>query len=124
MFWRGSLKMKKPEDAPSCFRLVVALLATVFLLVACATDGQVVDHSFEFDMRDDNQNAEVLDYRYCTSKILAAGNREENRRQGISRQMASIHGEILRGDSLYVKWRDKSTGQVHEETVDLRQRLP
>jgi len=31
---------------------------------------------------------------------------------------------MLRGDFLYVKWRIKSTGQVYEDTVDLRRRLP
>lgn len=28
------------------------------------------------------------------------------------------------GDYLYVKWRLKETGEVYEDTVDLRQRLP
>ena len=28
------------------------------------------------------------------------------------------------GGSLFVKWRIKSTGAVHEDTVDLRPRLP
>lgn len=31
---------------------------------------------------------------------------------------------MLRGEFLYVKWRLKSTGQVYEDNVDLRQRLP
>lgn len=31
---------------------------------------------------------------------------------------------MLRGDSLYVKWRVKSSGRVYEDTVDLRNRLP
>lgn len=31
---------------------------------------------------------------------------------------------MLRGDFLYVKWRNERTGQVYEDTVDLRQRLP
>jgi len=31
---------------------------------------------------------------------------------------------MLRGDFLYVKWRNKGTGQVYEDNVDLRQRLP
>jgi len=33
-------------------------------------------------------------------------------------------GPIQRGDFLYVKWREKSTGSIYEDTVDLRQRLP
>jgi hypothetical protein len=31
---------------------------------------------------------------------------------------------MLRGDFLYVKWRIDSTGQVYEDTVDLKSRLP
>lgn len=31
---------------------------------------------------------------------------------------------MLVGDSLYVKWRIKATGEVLQETVDLRHRLP
>ncbi len=31
---------------------------------------------------------------------------------------------MLRGDDLYVKWRDKPSGTVFEKTVDLRSRLP
>ena len=31
---------------------------------------------------------------------------------------------MLKGDDLYVKWRIKSTGTIHEDTVDLRNRLP
>jgi hypothetical protein len=31
---------------------------------------------------------------------------------------------MLLGDDLYVKWRIKSTGEIYEDTVDLRNRLP
>jgi hypothetical protein len=31
---------------------------------------------------------------------------------------------MRQGDSLYVKWRLRATGEIHEETVDLRHRLP
>lgn len=31
---------------------------------------------------------------------------------------------MLRGDFLYVKWRLKQTGEVYEDTVDLKSRLP
>ncbi len=31
---------------------------------------------------------------------------------------------MLRGDVLYVKWRNKASGQIYEDTVDLRRRLP
>jgi hypothetical protein len=31
---------------------------------------------------------------------------------------------MLRGDDLYVKWRSRTTGELFEDTVDLRKRLP
>ncbi len=31
---------------------------------------------------------------------------------------------MILGESLYVKWRIKSTGEVFEDTVDLKSRLP
>ena len=37
---------------------------------------------------------------------------------------AAIHGDMLRGDSLYVKWRIKATQVVYEDTVDLKSSLP
>jgi hypothetical protein len=36
----------------------------------------------------------------------------------------SVSGAMLRGDFLYVKWRNVDTYQVYEDTVDLRSRLP
>jgi hypothetical protein len=45
-------------------------------------------------------------------------------KEGRSLQGAGIRGEMRRGDFLYVKWRIKSTGQVYEDIVDLRHRLP
>ncbi len=31
---------------------------------------------------------------------------------------------MLVGESLYVKWRNKNTGQIYEDTVDLKKLLP
>jgi hypothetical protein len=45
-------------------------------------------------------------------------------RQNMVPQATATSGEMSRGDDLYVKWRIKATGQVLEETVDLRSRLP
>jgi hypothetical protein len=43
---------------------------------------------------------------------------------GRSNQATHTHGAISLGDSLYVKWRVRSTGEVFEDTVDLKSRLP
>jgi hypothetical protein len=101
---------------------VIAVICLV--LAACTSEPPVAGHSFEFDMRQDNQDAEVLDYRYGDSKVPMARNPEYLLREGKSIQQTGIHGFMRRGDSLYVKWRNKDTGRVYEDTVDLRDRLP
>ncbi len=99
-------------------------LAIAFALTACAAvPTGVVDHAFGFDMRYGDQDAEVLDYRYGDSKLPVHAP-ESAVRQGKSFTIEGVHGPMLRGESLYVKWRNKRTGQVYEDTVDLRQRLP
>jgi hypothetical protein len=99
--------------------LFIVLLA----LAACASRGDVVRHGFGFDFIDDSPEAVLLDYRYGQSRNpvrnpVAMANRGE------SNQGNGVFGEMLRGDELYVKWRLKETGQVFEDTVDLKSRLP
>jgi len=107
------------EDKTLRALLVVAMLA----LISCATNAEVVDHAFSFDMRYDGQDAEVLDYRYGASKLPVRAP-EAAVSEGKPLYQANVHGPMLRGDSLYVKWRDKASGKVYEDTVDLRHRLP
>ena len=109
----------KSEDKTLRALLIVAMLA----LISCATNAEVVDHAFSFDMRDDGQDAEVLDYRYGASKLPVRAP-EAAVSEGRPLYQTNVHGPMLRGDSLYVKWRDKSSGKVYEDTVDLRHRLP
>jgi hypothetical protein len=102
---------------------VFLLLAATLELVACAADSRIVDHSFGFDMRRDNQDAVVLDYRYGDSKLPVRAP-EEAVKRGQAFHFNAVTGPMLRGEYLYVKWRIKSTEQVYEDTVDLRNRLP
>lgn len=99
-----------------------ALLALV-ALAACAVRPEVVDHSFGFDTLKDGQDAEVIDYRYGRSRLPVRAP-EWAVKEGKTFTFNSVSGPMLRGDFLYVKWRLKSTGQVYEDNVDLRQRLP
>ena len=104
------------------------IMQTVFLiallaLAGCASRGDVVRHGFGFDFISDSPDAVLLDYRYGQSRNpvrnpVAMANRGE------SNQGNGVFGAMLRGDDLYVKWRLKETGQVFEETVDLKSRLP
>ncbi len=102
--------------------LVAAMTgAALVLLSACTTHPPQVQHSFQFDARKDSPGIEILDYRYGTSFY---GRTDPAWQERGAAQGTSIHGAIRRGDDLYVKWRIKETGQVFEETVDLRRRMP
>ena len=105
-------------------RFVCVVMVALVAIVGCASNTRVIEHAFSFDMRGDGQDAEVLDYRYGESSVPIVSNSDSLRAQGISPQSANVMGPIQRGDFLYVKWREKSTGSIYEDTVDLRQRLP
>ncbi len=104
---------------------IVALLAMIGGLGACATaQSREVFHGLHFDAFADGQNIEILAHRYGskenpiiinpTPADIAFGPRQ---RQGSS-------GGYRIGDELYVKWRDKATNKVYEETFILKGKLP
>jgi hypothetical protein len=97
--------------------IVIALL-----LSACATN--IVQHTFQFNAGLDSPDAEVLDFRYGQSKQPGVRPPEWAYKVNKIPQGAATGGEMLKGDELYVKWRLRSTGQVFEDTVDLRRRFP
>lgn len=101
------------------------LIATLALisLAGCAANPNLVSHSFGFDTRKDAQDAVVLDYRYGDSR-LPLRPPEWAIKAGRTFTFENIHGPMLKGDFLYVKWRSMTTGRIHEDTVDLRHRLP
>jgi hypothetical protein len=102
-------------------RLVRGILISFLFaaLTACAVG--LVKHSFGFDVVSDSPGITVLNYQYGNSQLSAtrADISKEQPRAG-----ASVNGEMLRGDFLYVKWRVESTRKVYEDTVDLKTRLP
>jgi hypothetical protein len=100
------------------------LYGAVALCVGCAHSANVVDHSFGFNALQDSPDAEVMDFRYGSSKQPGARNEHLERAQGKSAQASGVTGPMVRGDDLYVKWKLKSTGQIYEDTVDLRKHLP
>lgn len=101
-----------------------AVLAACIALASCATGSMLVEHGFNFDARQDRPEVEVLDYRYGDSRQPGARANPARVAEGRIAQQWGVYGAMLRGDSLYVKWRIKATGKVHEDTVDLRSRLP
>lgn len=110
--------------APGIVVKWLLLMAALLAFAAAAADPDKVDHAFGFDMRrDKQQEVEVLDYRYGES-AAALRAPPADVAAGKTFVFEGVRGPMPRGESLYVKWRLKSTGQVFEDTVDLRRRLP
>lgn len=98
--------------------LVACMFAT---LTACASG--LVNHAFSFDVIADSPGIQVLDYRYGDSSISAT-RADTSRPWPNGYGGTNVNGDMLRGDTLYVKWRIKSSGKVYEDTVDLKSLLP
>jgi hypothetical protein len=96
-------------------------------LCACATQSeaapQIVDHAFTFDARVDSPDTLILQFKYGVG-----GSPQTQgpfwKDEDVVRQGTNINGYMPLGDSLYVKWRIKSTGQVYEDSVNLKGLLP
>lgn len=96
-----------------------------FALQSCAWGGQTkMVHSFDFNMGQDSPDAEVLDYQYGNSRQYGTYANKARVQRGEVFPQHSISGVMPRGEFLYVKWRIKQSGEVHEDRVDLTTRLP
>ena len=98
-------------------------LLCALLITACAaqqpTGPQMVDHAFGFDARVDSKDSEVLAYRYGPGNTPQT--REPFWRDQIgSSQSSNTNGVMPLGETLYVKWRTKSTNEVFEDLVNLK----
>jgi hypothetical protein len=107
---------------------LIALLAMFCTLMGACATGQIgtgrAFHSLNFDWRYHTPGTEILDYKYGNSgeyglqanpKEVAAGKRIS----GIN-----ITGNLPVGEFFYVKWQNKTTGEVFEDRVDLKSRVP
>lgn len=95
-----------------------------FSLTACATGGNMVHHSFGFDTNEDSPDIEVLDYQYGDGTVFGTHADKERIMLGQVFPAGNISGNIPRGDTLYVKWRDKHSHHIYEDKVDLKNRMP
>lgn len=102
----------------------VCLLASAMALAACASGPKIVDHAFGFDSVQDSPSYEILAYRYGDGQTFKTSSDGAIQQFGHSPQVSNINGPMPLGDSLYVKWRNKSTEQVFEKTVNLKPLLP
>ena len=106
------------------------LIAIVLLnLSACAMGPVMVNHTFSFDTIGNSPDGkhpevEVIDYQYGASRQFATLANREMVTLGMPFKGGHISGLIQRGEFLYVKWRVLATGDVFEDRVDLRERLP
>jgi hypothetical protein len=103
---------------------VVAILAVALGITSCATAGGVAHYSVEFDALRDSPEVEILNYQYGDQQKTFFSPERERIKLGQIFKSGNLTGFLPRGDFLYVKWRIKSTGEVLEDRVDLRNRLP
>lgn len=109
----------------------LVVLAVTLTLGACATGAQQVSHDFSFDGQYDGwaKTIDLLEYSYG-DKYFATRNSLTNRDDSLYKGESSlgarkgVNGPMPVGDFMYVKWRIKATGEVLEDRVDLRDRLP
>ena len=101
------------------------LVLTLGILAGAQANAQVIDHAFAFDSAKDGQNVDVLDYQYGNSKNVGTRAPRWAVEEGRAIGFENSQGPMLKGEFLFVKWRDKSTGNLFEVKVaDLSERLP
>lgn len=105
-------------------RLWVLLMVSLVMSTqpACSED-RVVFHGLDYNFAVNSPGVELLDCLY--GEMLGKHTRQEVE-SGRARRGECFNGAgtMLLGDFLYVKWRDEATGQVYEDRVDLKSRLP
>lgn len=103
---------------------IILALGLAGVLSACATGPRIVNHGFQFSVSSDSPDVELLNYRYGNSGIAGTRAPDWALQQGKIGQSMGSFGDMPVGDTLYAKWRVKATGEVFEDTVDLKNRLP
>ncbi len=114
------------------FKLIfgwVFFLLIQIALTACATGQPMYFHSFSFDARTDapqygRPEVEIIDYEYGNSHQFRTTPSKVEREMNPYFYTGGLAGMMPRGEYLYVKWRVKATGEVYEDKVDLKHRLP
>lgn len=98
-------------------------LSMLVLMTACATGPKVVSHSFNYDGFSDKwaDKVELLAYSYGDQYPKLKDKAPTGSTLGAQ---GNVNGPIPVGEFLYVQWRVKATGEVLEQRVDLRDRLP
>lgn len=103
---------------------IVSWLLIIVALAACVSRPRLVYHTFGFDVLADSPHAELLDYRYGTLMQPVIKPPDWMLRSGGMRQQGGFSGEMIVADTLYAKWKIRTTGEVVEDTVNLKGKLP
>ena len=108
------------------FLLPTIFIISLLILAGCAAIvGSGVSCGFSFDMRYDDQHAAVLDYLLMGEKTAIIGaSKPPYVDKNHKSYFENIGYQYDRPRSLYLKWQDELTGNIHENTIDLRQSLP
>lgn len=111
--------------------ILVGVLMTLAFATACATKVAEPWHNFTFDGQKDKWHPghELLEYSYGDGYRMVRNSIFAPRSpvfEGLSSLPPStgVSGPMPVGEFLAAKWRIKATGEVVEDRVDLRQRLP
>ncbi len=92
-------------------------------LAGCASGPKLVPHAFSFNGWNDGwaNQVDLLEFSYGDQYRETRAQSTDGRSVGSS---TGVNGPMPVGEFLHVKWRIKATGEVLEDRVDLRGRLP
>lgn len=100
------------------------------LLTACASGPKLVSHAFSFNGLNDKwaESVDLLAYAYGDGYHKVRDDLSDPRASLFVGKPSlpgnSVNGPMPLGEFLYAKWRLKTSGEVREQRVDLRGRLP
>ena len=111
------------------------LLCSAVGLMLCAlqvgaaeekSGARMVNHGFSFGGLGVRENVgiEIMNFQYGASKAEGTYVDDASLTAGRVRQGGIVMGGMPVGDFLYVKWRILATGEVLEDSVDLKSLLP
>ena len=107
---------------------VLIVCSLVLALTACSAVSNIVDnrtlHSINFRPGRDTVNVELLYYRYGSANEFGLRTTPAEAVAGLAIAGVQMTGELPVGADFYAKWRVVSTGQIIEDTVNLKSRLP
>jgi hypothetical protein len=104
--------------------IALCLFSMLLMLSACTTGPRQAVHAFSFNGWSDHwaPQVDLLEFSYGDQYQMVRRKTQPGQwRLGYG---YNVNGLMPIGDFLYVKWRIKSTGEVIEDRVDLRNLLP